>query len=44
MNVIKELMPNVEHRNCAQHIWANWKKYIFKELFWDVVKCPNKNS
>ena len=46
MNAIKELTPNDKHKNCAQHIWANWKKKRFKgekfkSLFWDATKCPN---
>ncbi|GLT31838.1 hypothetical protein SLA2020_065460 [Shorea laevis] len=24
MNAIKELFPNVEHRRCARHIYANF--------------------
>ena len=31
MIVIKDLAPNAEHRNCARHIWANWKKKGSKE-------------
>ncbi|CAH9117438.1 unnamed protein product [Cuscuta europaea] len=26
VNVIKELFPNSEHRNCCRHIHANWSK------------------
>ena len=30
MNAIKDLVPNVEQRNCAKHIRANWKKRGFE--------------
>ena len=38
------LIPNAEHRNCARHIYANWKKKghsteQLKVLFWKAVKC-----
>ena len=26
MNAIKDLAPNVEHKNCARYICGNWKK------------------
>ncbi|KAF2308186.1 hypothetical protein GH714_036528 [Hevea brasiliensis] len=38
---IKELVPHMEHRNYARHIYANWKKLHkgqeFKSLFWKTV-------
>ena len=48
-NAIKDLAPNAKHINCARHIWANWKKKVFKmekfkSLFWDMVKCPNEEQ
>ena len=37
-------MPNAEHRMCARHIYANWrKKYTDKELqkkWWGCAKAP----
>ncbi|WOL09798.1 hypothetical protein Cni_G18551 [Canna indica] len=36
-------VPAVEHRNCARHIYANWKKkhpgHVLKSLFWRAVRC-----
>ena len=33
LKAVKELVPNVEHRMCARHIYANWrKKYTDKKL------------
>ncbi|KAF2298275.1 hypothetical protein GH714_021147 [Hevea brasiliensis] len=43
---IKELVPNAEHRNCAKHIYANWKKIHkgeeFKKLFWKAAYATNE--
>ncbi|XP_078435001.1 uncharacterized protein LOC144705990 [Wolffia australiana] len=43
-NTLTNLLPQAEHRNCARHIYANWKKKghstnILKNLFWAAVKC-----
>ncbi|WOK91784.1 hypothetical protein Cni_G00475 [Canna indica] len=39
-------MPQVEHRNCARHIYANWKKtyngYGLKNIFWRAVKSTTE--
>ena len=33
LNAVADLVPNAEHRMCAKHIYANWrKKYTDKEL------------
>jgi len=33
LKAVKELIPNAEHRMCARHIYANWrKKYTNKKL------------
>nr|KAJ0208052.1 hypothetical protein LSAT_V11C500289790 [Lactuca sativa] len=41
VEVVKERVPAVEHRQCARHICANFKKrfkgQIFKKLFWRAV-------
>ena len=42
--VVADLLPLAEHRNCARHIYANWKKkgyssQILRNLFWRAVKC-----
>ena len=37
INALQKLAPNAEHRNCARHIYANWKKKFsgpkYKKLF-----------
>ena len=39
---MKELIPMTEHRNCARHIYAKWKKThkgpALKQLFWKLVR------
>ncbi|XP_050235062.2 uncharacterized protein LOC126683258 [Mercurialis annua] len=44
-NAIKSVVPFAEHRNCARHIYANWKKNHkgaeLKRLFWKAVNTPN---
>ena len=36
--------PIAEHRNCARHIYANWKKHFsvkeWQKLFWRCAKAP----
>ncbi|XP_031396735.1 uncharacterized protein LOC116207780 [Punica granatum] len=43
---VKVLLPHVEHRNCARHIYANWKKnnggVALKSLFWRAVMCTTE--
>ncbi|XP_023733916.2 uncharacterized protein LOC111881756 [Lactuca sativa] len=35
---VKDILPHVEHRNCARHIYANFRKAFtgveYKKLFW----------
>ena len=44
LNAIQKWAPEAEHRNCARHIYANWKKEFFKKewqkLFWACAKAP----
>lgn len=44
LKAVKELIPNAEHRMCARHIYANWrKKYTDKNLqkkWWRCAKAP----
>jgi hypothetical protein len=46
LKAMGELIPNAEHRMCARHIYANWRKtYTDKELqkkWWRVAKSPCK--
>lgn len=41
LEVVKERIPEVEHRQCARHIYANFKKKFdgehYKKLFWAAV-------
>ncbi|XP_052621924.1 uncharacterized protein LOC128127496 [Lactuca sativa] len=44
---VKEILPNVEHRQCARHVYANFKKAYtgleFKKLFWAAsMSCVEK--
>ena len=43
-NAVLYLLPHAEHRNCARHIFVNWKKKghsteALRALFWKAVKC-----
>ncbi|XP_078430587.1 uncharacterized protein LOC144702426 isoform X2 [Wolffia australiana] len=43
-NAVAYLLPHAEHRNCARHVYANWKKKghstgTLRMLFWNAVKC-----
>lgn len=46
MNAIYNLAMSAEQRNCARHIWTNWKKIHkgenFRKLFWGEVFCTNQ--
>ncbi|KAI3749328.1 hypothetical protein L2E82_19936 [Cichorium intybus] len=43
LEAVKEIMPNAEHRQCARHIYANFKKKYngeeYKNLFWAAASC-----
>lgn len=36
------MLPRAEHRCCARHIYANWKKHhpgiVLKAMFWRAAK------
>ncbi|XP_050204899.1 uncharacterized protein LOC126677837 [Mercurialis annua] len=44
-NAITNVVPFAEHRNCARHIYANWKKKHkdpeLKRIFWYAVNATN---
>ena len=46
LKAVSELVPNAEHRMCARHIYANWRKiHTDKELqkkWWGCAKAPNR--
>jgi transposase-like protein len=48
LKAVKELIPNAEHRMCARHIYANWrKKYTSKKLqkkWWRCAKPTGEKT
>ncbi|CAI9292586.1 unnamed protein product [Lactuca saligna] len=49
MEAVKERAPSCEHRNCARHIYANFKKkgftgVEFRRLFWRAVKATTDSN
>ncbi|XP_057790453.1 uncharacterized protein LOC131007556 [Salvia miltiorrhiza] len=47
-NAIKDLAPFAEHRNCARHVYMNWKKQFkgvtLKHMFWEGVRSSYKEE
>ncbi|KAH6775180.1 hypothetical protein C2S52_012741 [Perilla frutescens var. hirtella] len=47
-NAVSELTPFAEHRNCARHVYCNWKKQYkgatLKNLFWRAVRSTYVES
>ncbi|KAL8527800.1 hypothetical protein ACS0TY_005578 [Phlomoides rotata] len=47
-NAIANLAPLAEHRNCARHVYCNWKKEFkgetLKRCFWQAVNCTNPET
>ncbi|XP_078438595.1 uncharacterized protein LOC144709064 [Wolffia australiana] len=48
-NAVAGFLPRAEHRNCARHIYSNWKKKghssdILRNLFWKAVKCTTREG
>ncbi|CAI9286925.1 unnamed protein product [Lactuca saligna] len=43
IEAVKERVPDVEHRQCARHIYANFKKKFtgaeYRKLFWRAAKA-----
>ena len=41
INAIADLLPGAEHRHCARHIFANWKKVYgqseYEDYFWAIA-------
>ena len=48
MEAVKDVLPCVEHRQCARHIVANFKKRfagaIFENLFWKACNATTPQS
>ena len=42
------ILPSAEHKCCATHIYANWRKKhkgaMFKRVFWAAAKCCTTTS
>uniref|UniRef100_A0A0E0DQW3 Uncharacterized protein n=1 Tax=Oryza meridionalis TaxID=40149 RepID=A0A0E0DQW3_9ORYZ len=42
--MLEKWAPEAEHRNCARHIYANWKRHFhekqFQKKFWRCAKAP----
>ncbi|KAL5729074.1 hypothetical protein ACHQM5_002076 [Ranunculus cassubicifolius] len=45
VEMVKEILPKVEHRNCARHVYANYRKNHggakLKKYFWKACKTGN---
>jgi len=45
LNAVAELFPNIEHRMCTRHIYANWRKKYrdedFQKPFWMCAKASS---
>ncbi|MFQ6649879.1 hypothetical protein Gotur_022719 [Gossypium turneri] len=45
---ISDILPKVEHRNCARHVFVNWSgRKLGKSYecdFWQIVKCTTKRK
>nr|CAD39930.2 OSJNBa0091C12.8 [Oryza sativa Japonica Group] len=43
INAVSKWAPEAEHRNCARHIYANWKRHfndkVFQKKFWKCAKA-----
>ncbi|KAI3511151.1 hypothetical protein L1887_18295 [Cichorium endivia] len=46
LEAVKEVLPDAEHRQCARHIYANFKKRFtgaqFETLFWKASKATTE--
>ena len=46
INAISKVVPRAEHRNCARHIYADWKKkhrdQSYRKRFWSCAKSSNR--
>ena len=44
LNAVQKWAPSAEHRNCARHIYANWRKKFknkeWQKKFWHCAKAP----
>ncbi|GMI64947.1 hypothetical protein HRI_000164000 [Hibiscus trionum] len=45
---INDVLPKVEHRNCARHVFVNWigrkKAKCYEFDFWEIVKATTERE
>ena len=45
---MRDYLPRAQHRMCARHIYANWRKkhkdHEFQKRFWAIAKASNKQD
>jgi hypothetical protein len=48
IKAMKDYLPDAEHRMCARHIYANWRKkhraHEWQKKFWAVAKAANSQD
>ncbi|XP_040251301.1 uncharacterized protein [Aegilops tauschii subsp. strangulata] len=48
INSMRDYLPKVEHRMCARHIYANWRKkhkdHQLQKRFWAIAKSANRED
>lgn len=48
MNAVGNLAPYAEHRNCARHVYNNWKKTYkgatLMNLLWNAVRSTYQHQ
>ena len=48
INIMRDYLPKAEHRMCARHIYANWRKkykdHEYQKRFWAIAKAANKED
>ncbi|XP_037476033.1 uncharacterized protein LOC119353513 [Triticum dicoccoides] len=48
IRAVNELVPHAEHRMCARHIYANWRKEhrdkVFQKMFWACAKSSDRSQ
>ncbi|XP_020158364.1 uncharacterized protein [Aegilops tauschii subsp. strangulata] len=48
INAVNDYLPATEHRMCARHIYANWRKkhrdHEWQKKFWAVAKASNRQD
>ena len=46
LSVVNEIFPLAEHRMCARHIYANWRKkhrlQEYQKRFWKIAKASSE--